>query len=126
MLGEMFMKLGSKDLIVIHPEDLEWEDDTDLFTLPEGVQIKMFSHDPETGRRDFYVRFPAGYVEPRHTHRGWHSNLIVEGEMHVDGQVLKAGDYLFGPGDEIAHGPLSYPIGCTIFTCFYGPTEHSH
>ena len=103
------MKLGSKDLIVIHPEDLEWEDDTDLFTLPEGVQIKMFSH-----------------VEPRHTHRGWHSNLIVEGEMHVDGQVLKAGDYLFGPGDEIAHGPLSYPIGCTIFTCFYGPTEHSH
>ena len=120
------MKLGSKDLIVIHPEDLEWEDDTDLFTLPEGVQIKMFSYDPETGRRDFYVRFPAGYVEPRHTHRGWHSNLIVEGEMHVDGQVLKAGDYLFGPGDEIAHGPLSYPMGCTIFTCFYGPTEHSH
>ena len=101
------MEIGSKNLIVVHPDELEWEDDTELFTLPKGVQVKMFSYDPETGR-------------------GWHSNLIVEGEMHVDGKILKPGDYLFGPGDEIAHGPLSYPLGCIIFTSFYGPTEHAH
>ena len=27
------METGSKNLIVVHPDELEWEDDTDLFTL---------------------------------------------------------------------------------------------
>jgi hypothetical protein len=120
------MIVGSKNFIALHPDEMEWEDDTDVFTLPEGVQVKMFSHDPATGRRDGFVRFPPGYIEPEHSHKGWHSNLIVEGEMHVDGQVLKPGDYLFGPGDDIPHGPLSYPVGCVVFFSFHGPTEHAH
>ena len=120
------MIVGSKNFIALHPDEMEWEDDTDVFTLPEGVQVKMFSHDPATGRRDGFVRFPPGYVEPQHSHKGWHSNLIVEGEMHVDGRVLKPGDYLFGPGDDIPHGPLSYPVGCVVFFSFHGPTEHAH
>jgi hypothetical protein len=120
------MITGSHALVVVHPDELEWEDDTDLFTLPKGIKIKIFCHDPATGRRDGFVRFPAGYIEPSHRHHGWHSNIIIEGEMHVDGHVLKAGDYLFGPGDNIAHGPLSYPKGCVVFFSFHGPTEHDH
>ena len=37
------MIVGSKNLIVLHPDELEWQDDTELFTLPEGVQIKVRS-----------------------------------------------------------------------------------
>ena len=49
---EAGMIVGSKNLISLHPDELEWQDDTEVFTLPEGVQVKMFSHDPQTGRRE--------------------------------------------------------------------------
>jgi hypothetical protein len=44
--------------------------------------------------------------------------------MHVEGKILKPGDYVFGPGDNIPHGPMGYPKGCTVFASFYGSPAH--
>ena len=69
------------------------------------------------------VRFPAGYVEPEHSHKSWHSIVILKGRMCVAGKDLRPGDYVFG-WDNL-HGPYEYPDGCEVFVVFMGEgTEH--
>ena len=59
-------------------------------------------------------RFPAGYLEPRHQHESGHWGIIVDEEMHVDGTILRPGDFHHAPAN-VPQGPFYYPIGCTIF-----------
>ena len=67
-------------------------------------------------------RFPAGYVEPKHTHTSWHSILVTKGRMSVAGKDLRAGDYVFGW--DIPHGPYEYPDGCEVFIVYMGDATH--
>ena len=63
----------------IHDRQIKWQKGaaTKLLTLPRGVKVKIFSHDPVTQRIDMKVKFPKGYVEPAHTHKSWHSILAA-------------------------------------------------
>ncbi len=109
----------------IHDKDVEWREDvsTDLLTLPKGVKVKVFAHDPVMKRIDMKVKFPKGYVEPRHTHKSWHSILVTRGRMCVAGKDLRPGDYVFGW--DLPHGPYEYPDGCEVFVVFMGEgTQH--
>jgi len=109
----------------IHDHEVEWEDDDvrGLLTLPKGVKVKILNHDPVMGRIDMKQRFPAGYVEPAHSHDSYHSILVTKGRMCVAGMDLRPGDYVFG-WDEL-HGPYEYPDGCEVFVVFMGEgTEH--
>ncbi len=109
----------------IHDKDVEWQEDVaiDLLTLPQGVKVKIFAHDPVMKRIDMKVKFPKGYVEPRHTHKSWHSILVTKGRMCVAGKDLRPGDYVFGW--DLPHGPYEYPDGCEVFVVFMGDgTQH--
>lgn len=108
-----------------HDDELEWEDglDNDLLTLPKGVKVKVFMEDRGMKRVDMKVQFPPGYVEPEHTHKSWHSIVILKGRMCVAGKDLRPGDYVFGW--DLPHGPYEYPDGCEVFVVFMGEgTEH--
>ncbi|MFQ5968091.1 MAG: hypothetical protein ACE5MI_10835 [Acidimicrobiia bacterium] len=50
----------------IYDKDVKWEDGLamELLTLPKGVKVKVFTHDPITQRIDMKIKFPKGYVEP--------------------------------------------------------------
>ena len=104
----------------IHDEEIPWEDglDNNLLTLPPGIQVKVFAQDEAMKRVDMKVRFPAGYVEPEHSHKSWHSIVILKGRMCVAGKDLRPGDYVFG-WDNL-HGPYEYPDGCEVFVVFMG------
>ena len=92
-------------------------------TLPKGIKVKIFAKDETMKRVDMKVKFPAGYVEPAHSHKSWHSICILKGRMCVAGKDLRPGDYVFG-WDEL-HGPYEYPDGCEAFVVFMGEgTEH--
>ena len=109
----------------IHDHEIAWEDGAaaELLTLPEGVEVKVFAHDPVMNRIDMKVRFPAGYVEPEHTHKSWHSIVVLKGRMCVAGKDLRPGDYVFGW--DLPHGPYEYPDGCEVFVVFMGEgTQH--
>ena len=111
------MKEAEK-FLTVKTEDLEWEDGTKVIGLPPGVEVKIVAEgvDEVSERVDKFVRFPAGYTEPLHTHDHLHSTLVIEGEMHVHNKILKPGDFVFGgPGEQ--HGPYHYPVGCTVFSC---------
>ena len=109
----------------IHDGEIPWEDglDNNILTLPAGVQVKVFSQDTAMKRVDMKVKFPAGYVEPEHSHKSWHSIVVLKGRMCVAGKDLRPGDYVFG-WDEL-HGPYEYPDGCEVFLVVMGEgTEH--
>ncbi|MEE9257279.1 MAG: cupin domain-containing protein [bacterium] len=103
----------------VNSDELEWEDGVKTLGLPQGVQIKVLreGYDEVSERTERFVKFPPGYVEPRHEHDHYHSIYVLEGEMHVDGQVLKPGDYVYGGGRGNVHGPYEYPVGCMVFAC---------
>lgn len=102
-----------------HRWELDWEDDVDLLTLRNGVKVKVLFEAPDGDQVDMLIRFPAGYVEPEHTHDSSHSVLVLEGEQVVRGEPLRPGDYLWAAGPE-PHGPFEYPEGCVVFASFRG------
>jgi len=110
------MKPAEK-FLAINTDEIEWQDGEEVLGLPPGVKVKIIAEGADTvsERVDKFVKFPPGYLEPRHTHGYYHSTLILEGEMHVAGKVLKRGDYIYG-GPEEPHGPMHYPEGCTIYS----------
>lgn len=98
-------------------EDIDWDDD-DMLDLPEGLRVKVINENEAEKRVDFFVKFPPGYVEPRHTHDAAHADIIVDGEMHVHGHVLTPGDYIYGQKEP--HGPMEFPKGCIVFASYTG------
>lgn len=108
----------------IYDRDIPWENDDvrGILTLPEGVQVKVLNYDPVMKRIDMKQRFPPGYVEPKHTHKSWHSILVTKGRMCVAGKDLHPGDYVFGW--DIPHGPYEYPDGCEVFIVYMGDAKH--
>lgn len=110
----------------IYDRQIKWTQRpaTKLLTLPRGVKVKIFAHDPVMKRIDMKVKFPKGYVEPAHTHKSWHSILVTKGRMCVAGKDLRPGDYVFGW--DTLHGPYEYPDGCEAFVVFMGGgTQHA-
>src|SRR3972149_4195100 len=108
----------------IDGRDVEWESDDvrGLLKLPPGVKVKVLNYDPVMKRIDMKQRFPAGYVEPKHTHTSWHSILVTKGRMCVAGKDLHPGDCVFGW--DIRHGPYEYPDGCEVFIVYMGDATH--
>ena len=116
--------MSNEDLVIVQTNEIPWADGRSLLALPEGVEVKLLRHVPEEdNRREFLVRFPPGYFEPEHTHKGEHASIVLEGKQIVGGQVLSVGDYLYGPRD-LPHGPFDYPEGCVIFCSTRGDMTH--
>jgi quercetin dioxygenase-like cupin family protein len=107
------------DLFRAHAADLEWQDDLEVFELGEGVQVKLLYSDAKAELVDLLVKFPAGYVEPRHVHDSTHSVVVLEGIQIAEGEPMRPGDYVFG-GANTPHGPFEYPEGCIVFASFRG------
>jgi len=104
-----------KQTVVVDPSEVPWEDAAELLHLPKGVEFKTYVWDPTTERRDGLVRFPPGYVEPRHTHGADHSDTLLEGRWIIEGTEVGLGGHIYGPGD-VEHGPFECPDG--IVACF--------
>jgi len=111
--GEESVHQMHTELIVTHVDDMPWVP-AERFGLPEGCEYRILKDDTGDGEMALMARFPAGYLEPRHQHEVEHWGIVVEGEMHVDGHILKRGDFHHAPANE-PHGPFYYPKGCIVF-----------
>ncbi len=112
----------SKDFHTAHRWDLEWEDDVDVLTLGNGVQVKILFENPDGDHVDMLIKFPPGYTEPEHTHDSSHSVIVLEGEQIVGGERMLPGSYVWASGPE-PHGPFEYPEGCVVFASFRGTSS---
>jgi quercetin dioxygenase-like cupin family protein len=117
---------GSHEFVALHDDEVEWQEGdnvNELIALPPGVKVKIFNYDPVMKRVDMKVKFPPGYVEPEHSHKSWHSIVVLGGRMCVAGKDLRPGDYVFG--GDVPHGPYEYPDGCEVYCVFMGEgTQH--
>ncbi len=106
----------SEKFMPINTDEIEWQDGKIILGLPEGIKVKIIAEasDEVSERVDKMVRFPPGYTE--HEHDYYHSTLVLEGEMHVAGKILKPGDYVYGGGRGNRHGPYHYPVGCMVYS----------
>ena len=113
--------------LAVNTADIEWDENVTLFQLPTGahkihpnLKIKVLMRDDARGQVAALVKFPPGYVEPAHSHVTSHCVLVVEGEQHVGGKILRQGDFHDAPPDTV-HGPFEYPIGGVVFSVFRFP-----
>lgn len=116
--------MAERKTSIIHVDEHPWEDGGEIMTLPDGPRMKIYASDDATGRTDTLINFPPGYIEPRHTHSGWHSCFLLEGRWIVEGKEIKAGSYMHGPaGPEQPHGPFHSPEGSLVFATYSGTRD---
>ena len=110
---------------IAHRWELDWQNDSDVLALGNGVQVKVLHEDPESETVDLLIKFPPGYVEPAHSHQSSHSVIVLEGLQIVNGVHNHPGDYVWG-GPNFVHGPFEYPEGCVDFASFRGASAQHH
>ena len=64
-----------------------------------GVAIKVLRSDKASGAASFLLRLDAGARVPLHDHPGGEEVFVVEGELRIGGDRLRAGDYLYTAPD---------------------------
>jgi len=109
-----------RELTIRHVGDEPWQS-AERFGFPPGPECRVYGEGEETGGVITVLgRIPAGFIEPEHVHDDVdHWCVILEGEMHLAGEILRPGDYFYAPRG-VPHGPLRYPVGCTVFTSVRG------
>jgi quercetin dioxygenase-like cupin family protein len=64
-----------------------------------GVAVKRLRDDKASGASTFLLRVDAGARVPLHDHPGGEELFVIEGDLRVGADQLKAGDYLYTPPD---------------------------
>jgi quercetin dioxygenase-like cupin family protein len=108
------MKKDNKDRLV-RSNEIEWKSLTEIAEgdVP-GVYVKSLLFDDETRRSPtILLKFDAGAAYPLHTHPGGEEVFVLEGDIHLGKDHLRAGDYLFtAPGNLHA---VRSDGGCVVF-----------
>lgn len=93
---------------IVRKEDMKWE-----YGMYEGTEMAYLWEDEATGRTAFLVRVFPGCSIPFHDHPRREVAFLVEGEVRLNNDIMKAGDFLTASGSE-AHDVYT-ETGCTFF-----------
>ncbi|HKG22422.1 MAG TPA: cupin domain-containing protein [Blastocatellia bacterium] len=88
-------------------EELEWHE------VNAGILIKRLSVDEATGLATSLVKMLPGRRLARHRHNGSEQLFILEGDCHLQGEVLGPGDYHRAEDGSIHD--TTYTVGGTTF-----------
>jgi quercetin dioxygenase-like cupin family protein len=93
---------------IIHSTEGAWE------TIDvQGIILKFLLRDQATGRFTALVRMDRGIRYPPHRHTDTEELYLLEGDLAVERQVLRAGDYCAAMVGTI-HGSTYSQDGCTF------------
>jgi anti-sigma factor ChrR (cupin superfamily) len=84
----------------------EWKD------VAPGIACKLLATDPETHRVTMLVRLAAGTDYPAHRHHGIEELYMLAGELIVDEQTYRPGEYRRAAAGTVDHRVWS-EAGCT-------------
>jgi anti-sigma factor ChrR (cupin superfamily) len=108
--------------VVLDPQTMDWAPGPP--DLPPGAELKVLSADEETGAVAALVKFPAGYLEPKHGHPCGHDILVLQGKLvnPETSQETGTGMFFYAPKGDI-HGPFQVPADqdCIFFVVTDGP-----
>jgi len=98
----------SPGLLIVRAHEEGWVD-----IGVNGIQVKRLFVDGAHDRVTMLVKAPAGAVYPRHRHAGPEQCYVLQGDLHMAGTVLHAGDYQYAEPDSI-HGLQYTENGCML------------
>jgi len=96
--------MDGKDLKAIDTHSMPWQE---RFNEQVGKALyrKDLIVDPETGMEVRLVRYPAGFINPCHTHPCAHGLYVLEGTLVTQGSHYGPGHFLWFPeGMVMEHG----------------------
>ena len=100
--GILFSRGG---LLIARSDELTWQ------TLAPGILLKPLYEDAERKYNTSMVRMDAGARYPSHNHAAIEELFMLSGDLHVEDQLLRAGDYCRADSGSI-HGETFSDTGC--------------
>jgi quercetin dioxygenase-like cupin family protein len=89
---------------VIDSNSLPWEERFNE-KIGRALYRKNLFTDPETGMEIRLVRYPAGIVNPLHTHPCAHGMYVLEGTLVTHEGRFEPGSFVWFPeGESMEHG----------------------
>ncbi len=92
-------------LLISRSDEVAWQ------ALAPGIQFKPLHVDVVRKYNTCLVRMDAGARYPSHRHRELEELFMLSGELHVEGQIMRGGDYCRADSDTI-HGETFTDSGC--------------
>lgn len=95
---------STTEILHLHTGQITWQPVNNP-NFPSGLQEKFLHQNNEKQTSVAIVKFPEGYLEPRHFHTtAGHYGYILSGKMITDGVEAGPGDFLYFPAN-VEHGP---------------------
>ncbi len=96
--------MTKREFIAINANDSPWEERFNE-KLGRSLFRKTLFDDPETGAEIRLVRYPAGVVNPRHTHPCGHGMYVLSGRLVTHKGTFGPGTFVWFPeGEAMEHG----------------------
>ena len=114
-------------LAIAHDDpQLEWGPCPEF--LPAGCAIAVLHGDPAGDNADIFFKVPAGAEIPHHWHTSAERIVLVSGELHLqydgqEAQVLRPGNYAYGPARLPHKGSCAAGDPCILFIAFEQPVD---
>ncbi len=99
--------MKNNQFVAINTEEVPWEERFNE-KLGRALFRKDLFTDRETGAEIRLVRYPAGVVNPRHTHPCGHGMYVLAGNLVTDKGTFGPGTFVWFPeGEVMEHGASS-------------------
>jgi quercetin dioxygenase-like cupin family protein len=94
-------------LLIARTDELAWQ------AVAPGISYKLLYEDAGRKYNTSLVRMEAGAHFPGHHHAAIEELFMLSGDLHVENQVIRAGDYCRGESGSI-HGESFSDTGCVF------------
>lgn len=90
--------------LAIDTNKLPWEEGL-IESIGRKIYRKNLFSDPETGMMVRIVKYPAGVINPSHTHHCGHGMYVLEGTLVTNKGTYGPGNFVWFPeGEVMEHG----------------------
>ena len=110
----------------IHDPALKWGLCPAIF--PKGCEMTVLHGKPTESNADIYLRVPANYTIPAHSHTSAEHMTLVAGELNVKYQgseafTLNSGNYAYGPAGVPHEAKCVGSESCVLEVGFEKPVD---
>ena len=96
--------MSENEFFAINTQEMPWEERFNE-KLDRALFRKVLYEDLETGSEIRLVRYPAGVVNPQHTHPCGHGMYVLEGVLVTHRGRFRPGTFVWFPeGEVMEHG----------------------
>jgi quercetin dioxygenase-like cupin family protein len=96
--------MPTSQFFAIDTQAMPWEERFNEHIGKSLFRKELFS-DPDTGMLVRLVRYPAGVINPHHTHPCGHGMYVLEGQLVTHRGTFGPGSFVWFPeGEEMEHG----------------------